>query len=471
MQLILPNFVDIIIWDATIYDRITTGVHDCPICNNYTNIKKFHEAHPELLEFWDYEKNTIEPSKIKEYSNEDVYWKCKEGHSFQRPVYRLSQKGFYCPICECYSLYKGINDLKTKFPELAAEWGEKNELPPEEYLPNSNKCVWWKCPNGHAEYFRPIQSRTENNRGCPICMKSIVVEGINDAKSHYPELEAIWDVEANGRGPESVHYESNAQLHFRCKLGHSWIEGLQTSIGNNFTCVYCDNRRPLRGFNTLADLYPDLAAQWDYSSPYNLRNSPETITTTQKVTYSWICDECGNTYLSSIPDNVSGKNGCLYCAGRRVDPEKTSFKALYPILSKEYSAKNTRSADEISPTSRLRVLWDCTECKQEWWSSVRARVKGNVTCPFCNGTKAIPGKTSLKAQYPELMSEWDELSNALFINADEIIPRSSEYAWWICKTCNRRYKTRIKSKVRDLKRSRNSCTFCKGYRRIKHYFI
>ena len=50
---------------------------------------------------------------------------------------------------------------------LMKEWNyEKNgDLKPENFMPNSNKKVWWKCKEGH-EWEAVISSRTAG-RNCP----------------------------------------------------------------------------------------------------------------------------------------------------------------------------------------------------------------------------------------------------------------------------------------------------------------
>ena len=48
------------------------------------------------------------------------------------------------------------------------QYYEKNvNLKPEDFMPNSNKKVWWKCGKGH-EWQAAIYSRN-SGRGCPYC--------------------------------------------------------------------------------------------------------------------------------------------------------------------------------------------------------------------------------------------------------------------------------------------------------------
>jgi DNA-directed RNA polymerase subunit RPC12/RpoP len=70
-------------------------------------------------------------------------------------------------------------------------------------------------------------------------------------------------------------------------------------------------------------------------------------------------------------------------------------------------------------------------------ASVRDRVNGEAECPYCNGRKAIPGRTSFKALYPELMKEWKHISNLLLINLDYVLPTSTKEVWWKCPQCKK----------------------------------
>ena len=63
-----------------------------------------------------------------------------------------------------------INDLKSKFPEIAAEWHpiKNNDLMPDNIVYGSNKDVWWMCENKH-EWHTRIVKRTARGHGCPYC--------------------------------------------------------------------------------------------------------------------------------------------------------------------------------------------------------------------------------------------------------------------------------------------------------------
>lgn len=51
-----------------------------------------------------------------------------------------------CPYCSGIITLKGFNDFKTLYPDLAAEWSDKNgDLKPDQINEKSTKNVWWTC--------------------------------------------------------------------------------------------------------------------------------------------------------------------------------------------------------------------------------------------------------------------------------------------------------------------------------------
>ena len=66
-------------------------------------------------------------------------------------------------------LIKGVNDLATLRPDLAAQWHptKNGDLKPTDVTSGSGRKVLWICPLGH-EWQAVIYSRVKGN-GCPIC--------------------------------------------------------------------------------------------------------------------------------------------------------------------------------------------------------------------------------------------------------------------------------------------------------------
>ena len=60
---------------------------------------------------------------------------------------------------------KGVNDLETLFPDVAAE---ADGWDPSLFLPNSNKKMSWKCKEGHT-WDSKLNNRISGEKGCPYC--------------------------------------------------------------------------------------------------------------------------------------------------------------------------------------------------------------------------------------------------------------------------------------------------------------
>lgn len=78
----------------------------CPYCSGNKILVGFNDlatTNPELLEKWNYEKNNklgITPKSISKSYSKKVWWKCKNGHEYQRHVYNERKGSGRCPICK-----------------------------------------------------------------------------------------------------------------------------------------------------------------------------------------------------------------------------------------------------------------------------------------------------------------------------------------------------------------------------------
>ena len=152
-----------------------TGIHKvgCPVCNRkrlLTGVNDLETLFPDIAKDWDYEKNgDLKPSCITAQNGKKVWWKCKEGHSWDAIISaRTGPNKTGCPYCSNKKVLQGYNDLETKYPDLCKEWNyDKNDILPSQVVYGSGKLVWWKCPKGH-EYQAKIAQRIRGT-GCQLC--------------------------------------------------------------------------------------------------------------------------------------------------------------------------------------------------------------------------------------------------------------------------------------------------------------
>ena len=137
-------------WQSSVYSRTSRSHSGCPVCSNkkiITGINDLTTIAPEILEFWDYEKNSILPSECYLWRNKKFWWKCDEGHTWEDTPYAVRKNQNPCPICGGRKLLSGYNDFATIHKNgLLKEWNyEKNILDPSQILPGINDKVWWRC--------------------------------------------------------------------------------------------------------------------------------------------------------------------------------------------------------------------------------------------------------------------------------------------------------------------------------------
>jgi carbonic anhydrase len=440
-------------WMASIQQR-SYGRKCCPFCEEIKNGNSLKDKRPDLLEFWDYSVNVKGPECYTQYSNKEVGWCCQNGHKFIQKIMLASIKlQFSCGYCNDIILVPGENDLKSQFPELVWEYDlAENLLQPYEVRINSTVPVYWKCEEYGHSYKASPRDRVYENKTCPICANIQVSKGFNDLYTHHTTVKAVWNYKKNGeRNPTNVLYDINTRFYFICEKGHEWKEALQSAIANKFSCPYCENRLPLAKFNTLAARFSKLLKEWCDEN----EDDPDEILPSTRKSVKWNCSACSNQYFASVYDRTVGKGNCPYCEERKVDPKRTSFKAKFPTLALEFSYSNKVQADRIFPTYTEYVKWDCSKCKMNWQSTVRDRVSGEATCPYCDGRKAIPGKTSLAALFFDISRELDSENN---IDADTLLPGSSQYVKWDCSKCKMEWWSSVKNRTSG----EATCPYCDG---------
>ena len=165
-------------YDMMLQSRTLDG-QGCPYCKGKRVLAGFNDlatTHPDVLTKWDFEKNTeFTPQQLTASSHKEVWWKCEKGHSWQARVQSitgLKSGSTGCPYCNGKRAEKGVNDLATLRPEIAAQWCyERNELTPDQVTVGSKRRVWWECAEGH-KWQAIIFARTgKSSSGCPICSR------------------------------------------------------------------------------------------------------------------------------------------------------------------------------------------------------------------------------------------------------------------------------------------------------------
>ena len=460
-------------WQSPLAERITgtKGSYRFRGCQKCycTAIKNPVSDNPELMKFWDKEKNSgTDPEKISARSPEPVWWKCPEcGYEWQAsPKGKMDTEG-RCPCCDSScAITRGYNDVLTLFPAFADTYDFEKNADVDIYSLgiSSGTEVWFHCRKCGYRWKNTVSSRFHMRRDgsgyslidCPNCSS-----GERRRKpfcDDYPQLKEMYDTEANDRPLESIISTEDSRLaaYWICPVCHTRFSTTTQSLimairEGNLGCPYCSHRevRPGEG---LADRYPEIAAMW---SPDNDRKVEDT-SYDFAGSLRWICPECGREFGNTISVLLSRKDKdyCPYCSGRKVIPGVNSLKAVYPDIAELWSLDNIVSdPDRVLAESDYIAKWNCPDCGHTYNAAISDMESGKADCPYCNGRRVFPGFNSLKAKYPELMQYWLPDNE---IDPDDVMPTSSIRAHWICPTCGGEYS----AKINEFVNGTSDCPYC-----------
>jgi hypothetical protein len=293
------------VWRSTVNNR-TRGTK-CPYCSGKKAYKEncLKTKYPELCMEWDYDKNILSPEDVTVGSCKEVWWVCKNNHSWQEQIYRRSVCNFKCPYCSGKRACEE-NCLKTKNPELCKEWDyNKNTLSPENVTAGSGKKVWWICKNNH-NWQEQIYNRSICNYKCPYCSGKRACEE-NCLKTKNPELCKEWDYDKNILSPESVTASSNKKVWWKCLNNHEWYASIASRNGGK-GCPYCAGQKLCKE-NCLKTKNPELCEEWDYNKNKLL---PENVAANSKKKVWWVCEN--NHEWKANVNNRNYGSGCPFCS-------------------------------------------------------------------------------------------------------------------------------------------------------------
>lgn len=202
----------------------------CPICSGKKVLAGYNDLKtkfPEIVNEWDYEKNTLSPDSVSPFSSKKAWWICsKKRHSYFSSIANRTRLGRGCAECSNQKIVTGSNDFATLHPDLAKEWDDElnGGLLATEVSVGRREPVYWKCREYGHSWNATIRGRILRNHGCPICCNRVVLSGFNDMATTHPEDSKMWHPTKNGKlSPKDVTRFSNSiMVWWRCDKGHEW---------------------------------------------------------------------------------------------------------------------------------------------------------------------------------------------------------------------------------------------------------
>lgn len=405
--------------------------------------------YPELAKEWHKEANWPITPEMVEYGSGDLYtWQCAKGHVWKATPNKRTGRRDGCPFCSCHRV-SNANRLSVVNPGVARMWLEdkKSGKTPADVSCHSGLVVLWKCERGHI-WERSVKEMVRSGK-CPYCSGQRILRETSLA-AKYPKLAEQWDWDKNNSSPWETAPAGQAYVWWKCEKGHSWQARISNRSILKRGCPYCAGRYPLPGQN-MADLYPQLAEEWNYEK--NGRLGPSDFRPKSNKKVWWKCKR-GHEWLAEIRSRAEGGK-CPICRSRYVREGKSLAEVCTEAAKRwDYEKNEGLDPHTVSYGSDKKVWWRCIRYPDHQW---RRRIDHEVSgkgCPYCAGIR-VCRENSLASLFPELVREWDYEENKT-LQPHDVLYNTRRSVGWICRE-GHRWKASVYSRTQK----KRGCPVCK----------
>ncbi|MBQ6126592.1 MAG: zinc-ribbon domain-containing protein [Erysipelotrichaceae bacterium] len=441
--------------ERTRTDGKATG---CPYCANKkvwpsdNDLKTWciQNGREDVLMEWDYKVNHKLPSEYLPHTDKKVDWICQKKHSYKMRICdKTKNKPYGCPVCSGKQLLVGYNDLKTLFPEVAAEWDyDENDTLPEDHIAGTHDKVHWICSKCGYRYEAQIKERTYGKTGCPKCSfyykTSVPEQAIYYyARKAFPDAVNSYRSDfLNGMEIDVFIPSQRIGIEYDGKFWHNSNErdGRKSEIlkENGIKLIRIKEANDWNTYEDFAVIhseYDDNICQLDSAIKQLFM----------------IIEEISNNRIS-VDINLTRDASSIYALSEGIKRSRSLLASGSEVLSEwAYDLNGSLTPDKITLGSHKKVWWICSKCNQPYQQSIKTKIKAGLGCESCNKTaannrrtqeKIASGKIKSVADYPLLLKEWNDPRDPKTVSYG-----NDKHALWKCSACGNEFSMIVKART------------------------
>lgn len=365
------------VWEAQINARAVSG-NGCLVCAGYYVISGINDLaflNPTVASQWHPTRNApLLPSEVTATTKRKAWWQCSVDprHEWEAAI-KSRHYGRGCPVCDNKIIIQGINDFATAHPEMLSEWNHdlNGSFTPYNVSPSSAKKIWWVCPKDSRHIYKMSLNDRHNGHGCTVCPGRTIIQGVNDAATHYPNLIEDWHPTRNGElSLEDFSTMSFKKAWWICKVNpaHEWEAPIYVRTGQNQGCPICTGTRIISGLNDLETHNPELASQWHPTLNNGIQ--PNSVAPYSSTKFWWQC-KADESHVWEAPANNrnAGPNkigtGCPKCvvyktesAFRDLFNKMTDLKFVDGKVPVKWSKRKFTQIDILNEENKICIEYD-----------------------------------------------------------------------------------------------------------------
>ncbi len=224
---------------------------------------------------------------------------------------------------------------------------------------------------------------------------------------------------------------SNTKAWWRCDLGS--VSCPPETAAHTDPAAHMNTMsipRPPRPGQSLADRFPDIAAQWHPTR--NGDRTPDQVHAGTDAKTWWRCEQ-GHEWEAPVSRRTRQSSGCPVCTGRTVLAGFNDLATRFPAVAAQWHP--TRNADltpdRVTAGSGKKVWWRCGQGHQ-WEATINSRTSGGNGCPVHTRQKLLAGYNDLATRFPDTAKQWHPTRNG-DLTPDRVLVGTNAKAWWRCE--------------------------------------